>query len=167
MTKKFNKIFYGTLLIIGFIWVINNFFNYQFSHQDLKEKIGVLSRAPEFDKGRGDAPYLRITLKNNNSKFLIDGASYKALDKEAVKSNLSQGDTVTMLVVKETGLNEYLDSFVNAVDVYGLKFNNRTLLTIDSFNSEAKVIRFIFIGIWFIFLGLYIYTNWYTNKSKS
>lgn len=164
MNKNIKKVLYGIFLAIGLVWIINFSYNYKIERSELIEHTGVLSRDPEFCSGGRSGHYLRLKFKKEKFKYLASGIAYQALDMEAFKSDISKGARVTVLIAKESGVNEYLDGVVNVIDIYGLNSEGTDYLALEEMNEERHGNVWFSAIIWCILFGIYFYHNWLKDK---
>lgn len=148
------------IAILG--WLINYYFNYSIERSELTEISGFLQSQPKFEKGK--SWHMEIDLDSDHFRYQTDGLSYAALDKEGVKSEVRTGSLVKILVSKNVGLEELLNSFVGIKRIYELKANNKTYLELKDYNKGKKDTRYLPLFIWLIFAAMYTYNFWIKNN---
>ena len=159
MKRNTKKILYGSILLIVLIWLINYFFNYSIERSELTEISGYLQQVPKFEKGKGGW-HMELELDSDQYRYQTDGLSYDALDKDGVKTEITAGSRIQILVAKNIGFEEMMNLFVGIKRIYGLKSNNKTYLKLDNYNHGKKDTRYLPLFIWLIFGGMYIYSFW-------
>lgn len=103
---------------------------------------------------------MELELDSDQYRYQTDGLSYDALDKDKVKTEITAGSRIEILVSKNIGFEEMMNLFVGIKRIYGLKSNNKTYLKLDDYNHGKKDTRYLPLFIWLIFGGMYIYNFW-------
>lgn len=101
MKRNIKKILYGSILFVVLVWLIY----YSIEKSELTEISGYLQQEPKFEKGKG-AWYMELDLDSDQYKYQTDGLSYEALDKKSVKTEITAGSRIQILVSKILGLKK-------------------------------------------------------------
>ena len=166
LKQRLKKILYGSLLALGLVWLTEHAINFELKLSELKPVSGILESNPKFDRSR-NGRYIELEILEDQWRYQTGGIGYKALDESNAQADLLKGESVTFLVSKSTGINEFLDGIVGVVDIYGLESNGKTYLSLEEYNKRREDNRFGGFFIWIIFFGIYIYGFWIQGWIKS
>ena len=163
MSQYTKKIIYGVVLVLSLIPTVYNTFSYGMKQSELKEVSGILSKPPEFHKGRKGNRSIKMELTCDTFKYQAIGLNYSVLIKSDLFKDLKKGSKVTFLVSKEDDSNTHLDLRY----YYGLKSGRKYYLKLSEYNELAKENRIYLPIAWCASLLVYAWNFWLRNRSSN
>ena len=163
-------ILFGLLVLYGAFWVQNNRL-YKTDRKTITIS-GIVDNEPKIEKGSKGSRYVQIILNEfPEFKFSISGIAYSEMYASDYVNSVKQGDSL-FLTIDETVAKKklwrtsslgYLDKHYgwDRISVYGLRDMKKNYLSLNDYSVRDKnegTILFwicIFIGIGFVFYGLY------------